>query len=278
MPKKRRLLVIVNPFSGRRRAAANWEIARPIMEKAFIDMKIIMTERAGHAYDIVNQDLKIGDYDGIVTVSGDGLIHEVVNGLYRRSDCLQLMSSLSLGFIPGGTANGLVKAVLDYSGEEFSVENAAFIASKGRSTRMDLTEIDAEYQKVKIYSFLSVFWGVLADCDINSEVIRCVGPARFTLWGIYRTFCMKRYAGSIYFNGQKVKNKGEAYQLDEDNFSPDLPELIEDPVRHEENPDEFCYRNQQFSYVLIQNTPFIGAEINTGPLASIVDGYNDMIV
>ncbi len=118
MPKKRRILVLVNPFSGRRLAAANWEIARPIMEKGHIVMKVIMTERAGHAYDIVNQELKPGDYDGIVTVSGDGLIHEVVNGLYRRSDSMQLMSSISLGFIPGGSANGLVKAVLHRSSEE----------------------------------------------------------------------------------------------------------------------------------------------------------------
>ncbi len=88
MPKKRKILVLVNPFSGRRMAARNWEIARPILEKAYIDMKVIMTERAGHAYDIVNQELKIGDFDGVVTVSGDGLIHEVVNGLYRRSDWL----------------------------------------------------------------------------------------------------------------------------------------------------------------------------------------------
>ena len=79
-------MVLVNPFSGRRLAAVNWEIARPILEKAHADLTVIMTERAGHAYDIVNKELKIGDYDGIVTVSGDGLIHEVVNGLYRRSD------------------------------------------------------------------------------------------------------------------------------------------------------------------------------------------------
>jgi hypothetical protein len=55
------------------------------------------------------------------------------------------MSSLNIGFIPGGSANGLVKAVLDYAGEDYSVENAAFIVAKGRSTRMDLTEIEAEY-------------------------------------------------------------------------------------------------------------------------------------
>ncbi len=59
--------------------------------------------------------MKPGEYDGIVTVSGDGLIHEIVNGLYRRKDSLQMMSSLSLGFIPGGSGNGLVKSVLDYS-------------------------------------------------------------------------------------------------------------------------------------------------------------------
>ena len=108
-------------------------------------MKVIMTERAGHAYDIVNQEIKLGDYDGIVTVSGDGLIHEVVNGLYRRGDWLQLMSSLTIGFIPGGSANGLVKAVLDYAGEEYGVESSAFIVAKGRTMKMDLTEIEAEY-------------------------------------------------------------------------------------------------------------------------------------
>jgi sphingosine kinase len=66
---------------------------------------------------------------------------------------------------------------------------------------MDLTEIDAEYSKEKIYCFLSIFWGVLADCDINSEVLRCLGTSRFTLWGIYRVICRRRYQGSLYFTG-----------------------------------------------------------------------------
>lgn len=86
MPRKRKILVLVNPFSGRRKAAANWVIAKELLDKAYIDMTIIETQRAGHAYDIVHLELKQDDYDGIVTVSGDGLIHEVVNGLYRRGD------------------------------------------------------------------------------------------------------------------------------------------------------------------------------------------------
>lgn len=229
MPPKRKLLVLINPFSGRRLAAANWILVRPILEKAHVSMTVIETQRANHAYEIVHNDIKQGDYDGIVTVSGDGLIHEVVNGLFRRSDWLQLMSSLNLGFIPGGSANGLVKAVLDHGGEEYSVENAAFVVAKGRATRMDLTEIEAEYMKEKIYSFLATFWGVLADCDINSEVLRCLGPMRFTLWGIYRVFCIRHYAGSLYYTGQKIPSKNDDH-VNPDNFTPDLPELSEEPV------------------------------------------------
>ncbi len=55
------------------------------------------------------------------------------------------MSSITIGFIPGGSANGLVKAVLDHAGETYSVESAAFLVAKGRTMKMDLTEIEAEY-------------------------------------------------------------------------------------------------------------------------------------
>ena len=125
------------------------------------------------------------------------------------------MSKTAIGFIPGGSANGLVKSVLSYAGEDYGIENAAFIAAKGRTVKMDLTEIEAEYQKEKVYSFLSTFWGVLADCDINSEVLRWMGSARFSVWGALRVICPREYPGSIYYTGQKVGNRKEAAELDE---------------------------------------------------------------
>ena len=47
-------------------------------------------------------------------------------------------------------------------------------------------------------------------------------------------------------------------------------------MRHETDASQ--YRETLFNYVLIQNTPFIGKDINSAPLAHINDGYNDMIV
>ena len=69
---------------------------------------------------------------------------------------------------------------------------------------MDLTEIEAEYETQKIYSFLSTAWAVIADCDINSEVIRCIGPSRFTIWGVYRVLCKRNYVGSFFYSGYQV--------------------------------------------------------------------------
>jgi proteasome lid subunit RPN8/RPN11 len=54
------------------------------------------------------------------------------------------MTSITLGFIPGGSANGLVKSILDHAKEDYNVENAAFVVGKGRQMNMNLTEIVAE--------------------------------------------------------------------------------------------------------------------------------------
>ena len=52
----------------------------------------------------------------------------MVNALYRRKDRDALLKSgFTLGAIPGGTSNGLVKALLTFNNEEYSVENAAYL-------------------------------------------------------------------------------------------------------------------------------------------------------
>jgi len=39
-----------------------------------------------HAFDIVKDELAIGQYDAIIAISGDGIIHEIVNGIMTRPD------------------------------------------------------------------------------------------------------------------------------------------------------------------------------------------------
>ena len=208
-PQKRKILVLINPFGGAGAAAGNWAVARPMLENSHIDMTVKHTEYQNHAFEIVNGNLNPGQFDGIVTVSGDGLIHEVVNALLTREDWHLFKDTITIGCIPGGTGNGLVKSLLSHSKENYSVLDAAFKIAKGRKIHMDLTELDCEWEKKKIYSFLSVAWAIIADVDINSEAIRCCGPPRFTIWGAWRTIFKRHYPGSLKYNGRLIQNRKE---------------------------------------------------------------------
>ena len=76
-----------------------------------------------------------------MTVSGDGLIHEVIQGAMYRPDQEQFMKSIVFGFIPAGTANGLHTSIVHTYNENIGIHSAAFAIAKGRQDLMDLTEL-----------------------------------------------------------------------------------------------------------------------------------------
>jgi sphingosine kinase len=216
-PVKPKILILLNPFGGAGAARINWQQVEPMMDKAHIDYTLQETEFAGHAYEIVNSGIVAGMYDAIVTVSGDGLIHEVINGLLNRKDWdsktivenmgeVKFRETLTVGSIPGGTGNGFMKSLLEKGNENYGIFEAAFRVIKGRKIEVDLTEFTLEYEpNKKIYSFLSFAWAVFADIDISSEAIRCCGPTRFTVWGVYRTLFLRDYFGSLRYIGSRAR-------------------------------------------------------------------------
>ena len=59
---------------------------------------------------------------------------------------------------------------------------------KLRTAPMDLCLVNTKSQP-EICSFLSIGWGLLADIDIESERLRLLGEARFTIWALARLMC-----------------------------------------------------------------------------------------
>lgn len=58
----------------------------------------------------ISQDLNL-DYDAIVIVSGDGLIHEVLNGFSKHAKSDQAFC-IPIAPIPAGSGNGLSLNIL----------------------------------------------------------------------------------------------------------------------------------------------------------------------
>ena len=111
-PKARRLLVLINPASGPGRAYSIYkEHVSPLLAEAGIEVTQLITKTSGGARTFIANAPIDQLCDGVVTISGDGLIFEVINGLMDRPDCDTVMMKVPLGIIPGGSGNGLAHSI-----------------------------------------------------------------------------------------------------------------------------------------------------------------------
>ena len=187
-PFKRNILVMINPASGPGKAGNIFhEKVAPLLVEGGIDHHVWCTTSAGSATEFI-ANCSITDWNGIVIVSGDGLVYELFNGLMQRKDFESAIQT-PVGVIPGGSGNGLAHSINFYVGETSANPILASTLNivRGRTVPMDL--VNVEMRKETVYSFLSIGWGLLADIDIESERLRMVGGFRFTVWALIRIFC-----------------------------------------------------------------------------------------
>ena len=231
----KRFKVIINPNSGRGFSRRVWAQVSPLFESC--ELSISYTERRNHATEIISE-LELSEFDGLLIVSGDGLVHEAINALCRREDG-DLARMFPISVIPAGSANALAQVVCDLSGEPVSPEICALLAIKGTQYPMDISRVNFASGQV-IYSFLSVCWAFIADVDIESERCRCCGACRFDVYGFWRILALRRYAGRITW--------------DDGEYNGPIP------------------------YFMACNAPFIGTGMNVAPRADITDGMNDIVM
>eukprot|EP00698_Gefionella_okellyi_P000257 TRINITY_DN10221_c0_g1_i1.p1 TRINITY_DN10221_c0_g1~~TRINITY_DN10221_c0_g1_i1.p1 ORF type:complete len:542 (+),score=103.56 TRINITY_DN10221_c0_g1_i1:86-1627(+) len=188
----RRLLVFINPFSGTKIAKKIFTTCQPYLEAAGCVLTVIETQRAGHAEQYASE-FPLDSFDGIVSCSGDGLVHEVLNGLMKRADWKQAMR-IPMGHIPGGTGNGLIKS----AGANSPIE-AAMIIAKGRTRHFDILgfEQPGAPKNVRRYGFLHFNWAITADVDRESEKYRGLGAARLTVAALARILALRTYTGTL---------------------------------------------------------------------------------
>ena len=156
-PPPRRMVVFINPVGGTGRAVQIWtKESEPVFQEGGIDYEVILTERQNHARDICSSR-DFDNVDGVVIVGGDGLIFEVVSGLFSRQDGgKDVMSRVPLIPIPGGSGNGLIKSILFECNEECNATTAAFVGVKGTATPLDISIVTTNTQQY--YSFLMLGW------------------------------------------------------------------------------------------------------------------------
>ncbi|KAK5922203.1 hypothetical protein CgunFtcFv8_019489 [Champsocephalus gunnari] len=210
LPRPRRLLLLVNPFSGRGQAM-QWCQTHilPMIREANISYNLIQTERQNHARELI-REISLPEWDGIIIISGDGLLHEVINGLMERPDWEQAIKT-PVGILPCGSGNALAGSINHHAGYDMCLReplllNCCFLLCRGGVRPMDVISVmtspppsvnSRPAAPRRLFSFLSVAWGFVSDVDIESERFRGLGSARFTLGTLVRIASLRSYKGRL---------------------------------------------------------------------------------
>lgn len=134
-----RILLIANPASDSGNGARGARIAQEYLSshtREFKSTKTLYTQAPGHATELARTAL---DVDTIIALGGDGVIHEVVNGIMKRPQDKRP----TLGVIPIGTGNDFARTI--NAPIDDPVQALEHIVNKTRAQRFDLGVVNGVY-------------------------------------------------------------------------------------------------------------------------------------
>ena len=86
----------------------------------------------------LSANIDFDKYSGIISVGGDGTLHDVVNGMLNRTD----KKRLPVGVIPNGSGNGLAEAISIQT-----IDEALDYILKGDSIKIDVTKVLLDHKE-----------------------------------------------------------------------------------------------------------------------------------
>lgn len=110
----KKLLILLNPKSGPGKARELFQSkVAPILQEAEVPYDLHVTKYAQFAREFV-RTRNIYSWRGIVAVGGDGVLFEVVNGMFERLDWQEALAEVPLAIMPCGSGNGLARTICHY--------------------------------------------------------------------------------------------------------------------------------------------------------------------
>lgn len=167
------MLALVNPFGGRGRAEHIYaDRIAPMLLAARCAVEPTTTTHRGHAEELAAA-LDPSAWDVVACCSGDGVPHEVFNGLARQPRPTAALRAVAVAMLPCGSGNAMAWNLCGT--DEPGAATLAVI--KGRRTPLDLVSVT--HGDERRLSFLSQAVGIIAECDLATEGMRWMGDTRF---------------------------------------------------------------------------------------------------
>lgn len=129
-------LLVANPASQNGRGDQAAQKAKALIEAQWnLDcFEVVLTERQGHAVELARQSER---FDTIIALGGDGLVHEIANGLMQ----LHENERPSLALLPFGTGNDYARTLHMSPDLDTSIQQLKHVKER----KIDIGKCNEEY-------------------------------------------------------------------------------------------------------------------------------------
>lgn len=188
--KKKKLLFVLNPFSGKGQIRNKLLDIVDIFVKNDYCVTIHTTQCPQDAMNLVEE--KAGDYDLVVCSGGDGTLDETVTGMMRRE------TRIPIGYIPAGSTN-------DFAGSlkiPKRMEKAAEVAVEGVPFACDIGSFNGDY-----FVYIAAF-GLFTDVsyETSQELKNRIGHAAYILEGLKRLPAIQSYHMRVEYEDRVIED------------------------------------------------------------------------
>jgi diacylglycerol kinase (ATP) len=193
--------VIINPTSGNGNSRLKWPIIERLLKRYEFEFDYAFTECPGHSKQLVQQAIN-QNISNIISVGGDGTLHNIVNGIMGQS--LVPSKSIKVGVIPIGTGNDWVKTHKIPKDSERAIQ----IIKKGNIATQDLGKIEfINSRNTPIY--FNNLAGIGFDGYVVNKVekFKNLGAIAYLLGAIMSLFSFKNFTSKITINSKEIFGK-----------------------------------------------------------------------
>ncbi len=182
--KRKKLLLLLNPYSGQKKANRYIVNIVSLFTEAGYDCMFHVTQHSGDAKDYVSEN--VSEYDLVVCIGGDGTLNEVIEGLMSSK------SDIPIGYIPSGSTNDFANSL----GLSKNIMQAARDILNGSPQYYDLGCFNGKY-----FSYIASFGAFTKTSYDTSQTLKnSLGHLAYLIESI-KEFPLKPVHAKVTVNG-----------------------------------------------------------------------------
>lgn len=186
---QKKVLLIINPVSGRRESLNKLALITDRFCKAGYLPAIAITQNKGEAYTLAKNCT--ADYSFIVCAGGDGTLNEVISGMMANT------TRFCLGYLPSGSTNDLANSLKLKKDVLAAVDSII----EGNSRVIDIGRFNDRY-----FNYVASF-GAFTDASYNApqEIKNLIGHAAYVFEGFKSLGNIRPYHIRFEFDDKTVE-------------------------------------------------------------------------